>query len=58
MFKCPSIARLISTGQITPFTWQSNERKGSHNASNGADESNREGELGDTSGDSASLRKR
>ena len=40
--------RLISTGQLTLFACQSNKRKGSHNASNGADESNREGELCDT----------
>ena len=53
MLKCPSIARLISTGQLTSFACQSNERKGSHNASNGMDESNSEDELGDTSGDSA-----
>ena len=46
MSKCPSIARFISIGQLTLFACQSNKRKGSHNASNEADESYREGELG------------
>ena len=48
MSKCPSIARLVSTGQLTLFACQSKKRKGRRNASNGADESSREGELCDT----------
>ena len=51
MSKRPLIARLIPTGQLTLFDCQSKKRKGSHNTSDGADEGNREGELGDTLGD-------